>query len=69
MLTVTYAECNIKAPYAECCYAECSVALERPIRDKDSSLLRTFVNYAIKFDNFGPYSIKRFTVVINSMVS
>jgi hypothetical protein len=23
MLTVTYAECHINAPYAECCYAEC----------------------------------------------
>ncbi len=23
MLTVTYAECHIKAPYAECHYAEC----------------------------------------------
>ncbi len=22
MLAVTYAECHIKAPYAECCYAE-----------------------------------------------
>ncbi len=31
MLTVTYAECNIRAPdaecrYAECCYAECRYA-------------------------------------------
>ncbi len=23
MLTVTYAECHIKAPYAECHFAEC----------------------------------------------
>jgi len=23
MLTVTYAECHIKAPYAECRYAQC----------------------------------------------
>jgi hypothetical protein len=23
MLTVTYAECHIKAPFAECRYAEC----------------------------------------------
>jgi hypothetical protein len=26
MLTVTYAECHIKAPYAECHYAECPYA-------------------------------------------
>jgi hypothetical protein len=26
MLTVTYAECHIKAPYAECHYAECHYA-------------------------------------------
>ncbi len=26
MLTVTYAECHIKAPYAECHYAECRYA-------------------------------------------
>ena len=26
MLTVTYAECHIKAPYAECIYAECHYA-------------------------------------------
>ena len=26
MLTVTYAECHIKAPYAECRYAECRYA-------------------------------------------
>ncbi len=26
MLTVTYAECHIKAPYAECRYAECHYA-------------------------------------------
>ncbi len=24
MLTVTYAECHTKAPYAECRYAECN---------------------------------------------
>jgi hypothetical protein len=26
MLTVTYAECHTKAPYAECHYAECRYA-------------------------------------------
>ncbi len=26
MLTVTYADCYIKALYAECCYAECRYA-------------------------------------------
>jgi hypothetical protein len=26
MLTVTFAECHIKAPYAECRYAECRYA-------------------------------------------
>ncbi len=26
MLSVIYAECHIKAPYAECCYAECRYA-------------------------------------------
>jgi hypothetical protein len=26
MLTVNYAECHIKAPYAECRYAECRSA-------------------------------------------
>jgi hypothetical protein len=26
MLTVTYAECHILAPYAECRYAECHYA-------------------------------------------
>ncbi len=26
MLTVTYAECHIKAPFAERCYAECRYA-------------------------------------------
>jgi hypothetical protein len=27
MLTVTYAECHIKVPYAECRYAECHGAV------------------------------------------
>jgi hypothetical protein len=26
MLTVTYAECHVQAPYAECLYAECRYA-------------------------------------------
>jgi len=39
-----YAECH----YAECRYAECRGPLERPARDKHSSLSRTFVNYARK---------------------
>ncbi len=26
MLAVTYAECHIKLPYAECCYADCRYA-------------------------------------------
>jgi hypothetical protein len=26
MLTVTYAECHMKAPYAECHYAKCRYA-------------------------------------------
>jgi hypothetical protein len=28
MLTVAYAECHIKAPYAECRYAECRDAIK-----------------------------------------
>jgi hypothetical protein len=43
MLTVTYAECNIRAYYAECRYAECRCAegrgtTERSLNDQLTQL-------------------------------
>jgi hypothetical protein len=54
MLTVPNADCHIKAPYAECHYAECRGANQRTGEDVIS-------NYGeIKLRNFRPNGTVRF---------
>jgi hypothetical protein len=44
--------------HAGCRYAECRSILERPAKDKHSSLIQKFVNYGLKkFYNIGPRAL------------
>jgi hypothetical protein len=44
MLTVTYAECHIKALYDECLYAECHYAESRGANISIEKFVRSFAN-------------------------
>ncbi len=48
MMAVTYAECHIKAPFAQCCYAECRNAQCRYYECRGTAFDNANILYFIK---------------------